>query len=223
MVCAQCSKQPDIHFSFSSLLSALLRSFLQVLYFPSSSSSSSQSCQCPLLACIARSSVLKNGSELTRWRLTASRALRRTSCPKWSRRSLVDRLSWSTREFSRKTTHHSSEGVERGLSCVVCFVKKSISLLRSTHWSALPAKRLWVYLVHREVLFETFVRYIFRRARDEEVSASKLHFFRWFLWASCATSFSMIMLKIYDWDVRNLELSSISWIFRGEFLLLLFF
>lgn len=42
-------------------------------------------------------------------------------------------------------------------------------LCRSTHWSALPAKRLWVYLVHREVLFETFVRYIFRRARDEEV------------------------------------------------------
>jgi hypothetical protein len=42
----------------------------------------------------------------------------------------------------------------------------------STHFSALPAKRLWNYLVTRDYLHDVFIRYIFRKQRSlSEVSS----------------------------------------------------
>ena len=34
---------------------------------------------------------------------------------------------------------------------------------RSSHYSALPAKRLWHYLVQQENLHQVFIRYVFKK------------------------------------------------------------
>lgn len=48
---------------------------------------------------------------------------------------------------------------------ILCFFPSALS--RSKDYSALPAKRLWHFLVKQELLQETFIRYIFTKKRKQ--------------------------------------------------------
>lgn len=48
---------------------------------------------------------------------------------------------------------------------------------RSKDYSALPAKRLWHFLVKQELLQETFIRYIFTKKRKQSEVGKKYNFF----------------------------------------------
>lgn len=56
------------------------------------------------------------------------------------------------------------------------FVLSSL-LSRSKDYSALPAKRLWHFLVKQELLQETFIRYIFTKKRKQSEVHKGCNFF----------------------------------------------
>ena len=61
--------------------------------------------------------------------------------------------------------HHHIVTVGLARDDMYCF-----SATRSTHSGALPAKRLWHYLVNEEFLQDIFIRYIFKRRVPQNVS-----------------------------------------------------